>query len=131
MTPARVVSLPPWLPSWHLSSTGSRRYAQVLGSGSSRSPSNGPEGDVTILTNAIARVANRGLGGSLRQFVRENRRLSAEQLLAILSEKYLRTWYNEDCFAFDENGEHFALEAFAKWNAGAPAPIWDVGAHIG
>jgi hypothetical protein len=34
-------------------------------------------------------------------------------------------------FSFHENGERFAMEAFAKWNAGGRAVIWDVGAHIG
>lgn len=69
--------------------------------------------------------------GNARQFIRQRRRAAPLKLLATLSEKYLRAWYNDGFFVFDRNGESFAIRAFAQWNKGAPVSIWDVGAHEG
>lgn len=68
---------------------------------------------------------------TLRQTIRNNRRSASVRLLASAAEKYLRAYHNDAFFEFDKNGERFALSAFAAWNKGADAVIWDVGAHDG
>jgi FkbM family methyltransferase len=67
----------------------------------------------------------------VRQVIRDHRRARPFRLMAAASEKYLRAWYNDAHFVFVENGEHFALERFARWIGGRPAVVWDVGAHDG
>jgi hypothetical protein len=67
----------------------------------------------------------------LRQLIRDHRRARPFRIMAGASQKYLRAWYNDAHFVFAENGEHFALEHFARWNGGRPAVVWDVGAHDG
>jgi FkbM family methyltransferase len=69
-------------------------------------------------------------GGFLRQIIRERRRDAPVRLLARASEKFLRAYYNEDFYRFDDNGEAFALSTFARWCDGRPV-IWDVGANSG
>ena len=66
-----------------------------------------------------------------QQFIRRKRRSLPLRVLATLSEKYLRYWYNEDFYEFDRNGEAFALDRFAVWCKGRAVTVWDVGAHRG
>ena len=65
-----------------------------------------------------------------QQFIREKRRTAPLKLLAMMSAKYLKFWYNEDFYEFSYNGEAFALDQFSRWSIDA-INVWDVGAHRG
>ncbi|GMN03281.1 FkbM family methyltransferase [Erythrobacter sp. MTPC3] len=52
-------------------------------------------------------------------------------MLADISTKYLRAYYNEGFYEFAENGESFALRTFAEWAGNNVGVIWDVGANDG
>ena len=71
------------------------------------------------------------VGAFLRQSIRNNRRGAVSRGMASASEKFLRAWYNEGYYAFDKNGERFAVSRFAQWNQSTSPVIWDVGAHLG
>ncbi|MEM6827522.1 MAG: FkbM family methyltransferase [Pseudomonadota bacterium] len=53
------------------------------------------------------------------------------RLLADISTKYLRAYYNERFQDFDANGEAFALNVFADFVGRQPITVWDVGANTG
>jgi FkbM family methyltransferase len=67
----------------------------------------------------------------IRGFIRRNRRNAALQTLASGCEKYLRAYFNEDFWTFEENGEAFVMRQFAARCAGRPCIVWDVGANKG
>jgi len=71
------------------------------------------------------------VGAFLRQTIRSSRRAAVSRGVAAASEKFLRAWYNEGYYAFDKNGERFAVSCFAKWSRLDSPVIWDVGAHLG
>lgn len=72
-----------------------------------------------------------GWAAKARQVIRENRRGALFRMLALVSEKYLRAFYNEGFYDFSRNGEAFALRVFAGWASNKPLVLWDVGANTG
>jgi FkbM family methyltransferase len=68
---------------------------------------------------------------AIRQYIRDHRRAILFSGPALLAEKYLRAWYNEDFYDFSKNGEAFALTKFGTWWGSRSINIWDIGAHRG
>lgn len=67
----------------------------------------------------------------LQEIIAKNRRSIPLRLIAKCSEMYLRAWYNEGRWDFENNGEAFVLSRFNQWIQGRAVVIWDVGAHYG
>ena len=67
----------------------------------------------------------------LQELIAKNRRLVPLRLIAQCSEMYLRAWYNEARWDFENNGEAFVLSCFNQWTQGRKVAVWDVGAHYG
>lgn len=67
----------------------------------------------------------------IRGFIRRNRRNAAMRALASGCEKYLRAYFNEGFWIFEENGEGFVMRRFAAHCASRPCIVWDVGANKG
>jgi len=67
----------------------------------------------------------------VQEIIASNRRRFPLSLMAKLSEKYLKAWYNEARWDFKSNGEAFVLSRFNQWSQGRKCTIWDVGAHYG
>lgn len=72
-----------------------------------------------------------GVAAGVRQFIRQNRRSRVLGLLGSASEKYLRAYYNEGFYEFENNGEAFAMRIYRQWAADREIVIWDVGANAG
>jgi FkbM family methyltransferase len=68
---------------------------------------------------------------NLQRIIAKNRRSVPLRLAAKYSEMYLRAWYNQGCWDFENNGEAFVLSRFNQWAQGRDVVIWDVGAHYG
>lgn len=67
----------------------------------------------------------------IQYIIAKNRRMLPLRLIAMVSEKYLRAWYNEARWGFETNGEAFVLSRFNQWSQGSKTSIWDVGANYG
>lgn len=67
----------------------------------------------------------------LQGMITKNRRALPLRLIAACSESYLRAWYNEARWQFENNGEAFVLSQLNQWAQGRRTTIWDVGAHNG
>lgn len=70
-------------------------------------------------------------GAALRQAIRAGRRSGPVRLMATMAAKFLRAYYNEGFYTFEQNGEAFALDTFAAWWGATPLTVWDVGANDG
>ncbi|AKH42795.1 FkbM family methyltransferase [Altererythrobacter atlanticus] len=66
----------------------------------------------------------------LKSFIANNRRNFILRNASRLAMRFLNAYHNTGYYEFDDNGEAFALKAFAE-HAPADAVIWDVGAHHG
>lgn len=72
-----------------------------------------------------------GMTSAMRRFIREHRRSRLVGMGALMAEKYLRAYMNEDFWDLELNGERFVLSEVAAWAAQRSINIWDVGAHRG
>lgn len=67
----------------------------------------------------------------LRQRIRENRSNWLASTAAVLCEKFLRAYYNEDFYSFEKNGEERVLALVSSWFSNDGFTAWDVGANKG